>query len=266
MMVKEKVREDRALNWVPIVAAMAVGAAVMGVVAWHFNVKSLDEQIERTRASMKTLSLGGGIPPSLEVTDHLNARKEVFEKRYAYWLGRIAESPPLEATQADSQLHIQEKFHEVQQTLERMAAARTIPIPEVLGFPKEIPPSDAAPRLLMQLKLLEETARLILEQEISSLSSLKLEDPEAIPEQGGQRALLIRLPVRIRMTSSLAQLVRVLGALEKASPLIDVHNLNISRHSNDLLEVELVLARYLSGESDEQMDEVEGDDEEPTAG
>jgi hypothetical protein len=149
--------------------------------------------------------------------------------------------------QADPQLYFQERFHEVQRALERLAAARDAAVPEQLGFPKELPPSDTVPRLLVQLALMQELAELAFEHQVSALTSLKVEDPQPVSGEDGEGPFVMRLPVRMRVTASLPQLMKILGAIEQKRPLIDVRGLRVaSPPAGDALEVELVLARYLA--------------------
>ena len=240
---------QRPLAWVPLMVAVVMGAAVTGVVVWQMNVQSFEHRIEEKHASLKRLALSGGITPNQEVMDYLTARQGMIDARYHRWLQALAAPAIAEAAGADPQLYFQEQFHEVQRTLERLAIARTMAVPEQLGFPKELPPSDTVPRLLVQLELIKETAALIFEQGVTALKSLKIEDPEPVPEDEGGGPFLIRLPVRVRLTSSLPQLMKILGAIERANPIMDVRALRILP-SSDILEVELVLARYLVNQTE----------------
>lgn len=215
------------MAWGPILAAMAVGAAVASIVGWRVNLHNLEEQIQDKRVALKKLTVSGGIPPTQEVMDYLASRRTALEQRYGH-LVQAATAPPLaDAARVDPQLYFQEQLHEVQRILERLAAARGIPAPEQLGFPKELPPSDTVPRLLVQLSLMRELAELILEQGIPSLSSLKVEDPETVSDEEDAGAFLIRLPVRVRFTGSLPHVLKVLGAIHRANPLIDARMLRI---------------------------------------
>jgi hypothetical protein len=225
---------------------MAASAALSGIIAWRLNLQSIEGDIKGRRAALKKLVLSGGIPPNQEVMDYLSARQAFLDQRYQSWVKTVDAAPLTEAAKADPQLYFQEQFHEVQRALERLAAARGIAVPEQLGFPKEIPPSDTVLRLLGQLSLIREAAGLILEQGVTTLSSLKVEDPEAVSEEGGDEPFLVRLPVRVRLTSSLSQLMKILGAMEGSRPFIDVRALHVvSGDASGSLDVDLLLARYL---------------------
>ena len=260
--------QQRPIPWMPLLGALVLGVALAGVVAWWLNLQSLEDQIKETRAALKKARLSGSIPPNQDVMDYLNSRQTALEGRYQHWLELIAAPPLAEAASADAQLYFQEQFHEVQRTLERLAAARALAVPEQLGFPKELPPSDTVPRLLVQLSLIREAAQLILEQGVAALSSFKVEDPEAVPEEESSEPFLTRLPVRVRLTSSLPALMKILGAIERVRPLIEVRAIRVlsapppnvsvggaavpsaapageSPGVSGPLEVELMLARYL---------------------
>ena len=237
----------RSITWGPVIGAMVAGAALAGIMGWRLNVQGLEHRIGEKRSALKKLTLSGGIPPNQEVMDYLTSREASLQARYQEWLRRVTTLPPAEAASADPQLYFQEQFHEVQRTLERLAAARTMNVPEQLGFPKELPPSDTVPRLLVQLSLIRELAELIFEQGITSLASFKIEDPEPVPEEGGEGAFLVRLPVRVRLTGSLPQLIKILGAIERVSPLIDLRAIQVvSGTAPESLDVDLLLARYLA--------------------
>jgi hypothetical protein len=237
----------RSIAWGPVVGALVAGAAMTGVVAWRFNLQGLESQIAAKQAALKKLVLSGGIPPNQGVMDYLTSRRAALEDRYQQWVQRVAAPPLAEAAKADPQLYFQQQFHEVQRTLERLATARGMPVPEQLGFPKELPPSDTVPRLLVQLALIQEAASVILEESVTALASLKVADPESVPVEQGGGTFLVRLPVRIRLTATLTQLMNILGAMERAAPLIEVRAIGVQQSGADsgALEVELVLARYL---------------------
>lgn len=236
----------RAVSWTPVVGAMVAGATMAGVLAWRVNLQAIDQQVKQKRSELKKLVLSGTIPPNQEVVDYLTARQRSLEARYRHWLDVVTVPKPAEAVSADPQLYFQEQFHEMQRTLERLATARALPVPEQLGFPKELPPSDTVPRLLVQLSMIQDTAALMLQQGVSALTSFKVEDPEAVPEEEGGAPFLTRLPIRVRLTASLPQLMKILAALERATPMIDVRTVRVLTSATpDLLDVELMLARYL---------------------
>lgn len=253
--------QRRAVPMGPMVAAMVAGAAVAAGVFWRLNLSAIDSQIAAKTGALKKLVLSGKLPPNEEVMAYLTARQASLDRRYQQWLERIASAPVAEAASADPQLYFQEQFHEVQRTLERLATARAMAVPEQLGFPKELPPSDTVPRLLIQLSLIKEAAALIFEQGVSVLTSFKIDDPQPVPQPEGREPFLTRLPVRVRFNASLPQLMKVLGAIQRATPLIDVlairaapaaapqpvaaSTAGTTGTATDTLEVELLLSRYL---------------------
>jgi len=231
----------------PLVAATCSGAVVAGIIAWHLNLQSIEGQIKTTRSALKKLSLAGGIPPNQEVMDYLTARQTALEQRYQSLVDRVSVPPLSGAASADPQLYFQEQLHDVQRLLERLAAARSMPVPEQLGFPKALPPSDTVPHLLVQLSLIKDVATRILEEHVRALSSFKIEDLETVKEDEGEGPLLTRLPVRVRLTSTLAQLVRLLLSLNEAVPIIETRVVRIENGSEpEQLDVELILARHLA--------------------
>ncbi len=199
--------------------------------------------------------------------DYLTAREASLEEQYQHWLRMVSPPPMSEAAKADPQLYFQEQFHAVQQTLERLAIARGMAVPEQLGFPKELPPSDTVPRLLVQLALIQEVGELAFNQGVARLSSLKVEDPDPVLDDEDEISFLTRLPVRVRFTGSLPEVMKLLGAVHRVEPLIDVRGIrmvpataallsagaqeegdtSVSTVANvgHLLDVELLLARYL---------------------
>jgi hypothetical protein len=266
--------QRRAVPMGPMVAAMVAGAAVAGGIFWRLNLSAIDSQITAKTGAMKKLVLSGKIPPNDEVMAYLTSRQASLDRRYQQWLQRVASAPVAEAASADPQLYFQEQFHEVQRTLERLATARAMAVPEQLGFPKELPPSDTVPRLLIQLSLIKEAAALIFEQGVAALTSFKIDDPQPVPQPEGEEPFLTRLPVRVRFNASLPQLMKVLGAIQRTTPFIDVLAIRMAPATaqvlapvaaanatapqtvpapaagatgtaTDTLEVELLLSRYL---------------------
>ncbi len=250
--------ERRSIALAPLVAAAGIIAAVGGVAAWWFSLQAIEARIQDHRGAVKRLSVSGGIPPNKEVMEYLTARQASLEQRYRHWLALIAAPPLAEAATADPQLYFQEQLHDVQRTLERLATARGVAVPEQLGFPKELPPSETVPRLLVQLSLIQELAALILDRGVVALSSFKVEDPEPVAAGESGPTLLTRLPVRVRLTGTLPQLMSILQAMERSRPRLDLRALRVvpdaagrpaalgvAQAGSQPLEIEMVLARYL---------------------
>ena len=143
--------------------------------------------------------------------------------------------------------------------MERLATAREMAVPEQLGFPKELPPPETVPRLLAQLALVRLAANVIVEQNAERLVSLKIEDPQAVPADGGEDGTFVmRVPVTVRLHATLPEVLKVLGALERVSPIIDVRGLRVVPGTGpESLDVELVLARYLVMVTAQETREVE---------
>ena len=240
--------QPRSIALAPLAAAAGVFAAVGGAVAWGVSLQGLEAQIADRRTAVKRLSVTGGIPPNKEVMEHLTARQASLEQRYRHGIALVAAPALAEAATADPQLYFQQQLHGVQRTLERLATARGLAVPEQLGFPKELPPSETVPRLLAQLSLIEELATMMLDRGVVGLSSFKVEDPEPVAAEESQLTLLTRLPVRVRLTSTLPQLLGILRALERLRPRVDLRALRVVPEAADVqrLEVEMVLARYLA--------------------
>jgi len=139
--------------------------------------------------------------------------------------------------------------------------------PEQLGLPKELPPVDVVPRLLLQLELIKDASELVIAQGITKLSAVKVEDPQTLA--GSREPFLMRLPVRLRLSCSLETLTKVLGVLDRAKPMIDLQAMRLrlpapsatGQAEGQGLEVELVVARYLA--TSPQLTPEEGPVEEP---
>ncbi len=217
----------RPTAWVPLASALVVGVAFAGTIGWWWSLHAIDRQVKETRAGVKKLILSGGIPPNQEVMNYLTSRQTSIERAYQHWVKTVAAPPAAAAASADPQLYFQEQFHEVQRTLERLAGARGLAVPTLLGFPKELPPSDTVPRLLVQLSLIQETATVMLEQGASALTSFKIEDPDPVLEEGGSTVLLTRLPIRVRLSASLPQLMKIFAAMAREKPLIDLSSVRM---------------------------------------
>ena len=229
----------------PMAGALLVGAALTSIVVWRINLNSLDRAVTVKRSAVKKLVLSGGIPPTQEVMDYLTARQQALEQRYGRWLDALAAPPAAEAAQADPQLYFQQQVHDLQRTMDRLAAARNISPPTPLGLPKELPPADTVPRFLAQLQLAQQTVELVFDQDVSALTSFKIEDPEPIVAEEGSDNFLLALPVRIRFTGTLDHVMKVLGALERERPLIDVRSLRLATAADPAqLDAEMVVARY----------------------
>ena len=230
-----------------VITAFMIAVLAAGTGLWWVSIQGLDRQIEQKRSALKRLHLTGRIPPNREVTQYLTDRGAMLDQQYRAALKFIAEPPSMTEAQANPQLYFQQRVHDVQRTLERLATARTMELPAQLGFPKDLPPADVVPRLLLQLQLIERASELSMAQGIARMVSVKIEDPQTVtPPEGDNDAFLTRLPVRLRMTGSLEALTKVLTALQSATPMMDVQNLRmVTVPDSEDLDAEVVLARYL---------------------
>lgn len=237
--------------WGSWLLGMGAGGLVVGLVVWQLNLQAIERHISAARAGSAKLVLSGRIPPNQEVLNYLQARQGTLDERYQAMV-RSTLAPPLpREAMTDPQLYFQEQLHDLQRMFERASAARGLPVPEQIGFPKEVPPSDTVPRLLVQLSLIREVTALILDRGVERIVALKIEDPEAVADAQDRAGFLTRLPVRVRWTGSLAQILKILAAIHAVEPLIDVRDIRvIPGPSAGVLEAELQLARYLpTGES-----------------
>ncbi|MBI3323745.1 MAG: hypothetical protein HYZ92_00505 [Candidatus Omnitrophica bacterium] len=207
---------------------MATAAVLLGVclavgagAAWTIAIQHLNGRIDETKTALKRLHLAGRIPPNESVMDYLQVRTDALTAQYQRMLQIVAPLPEASIGEANPQLHFQERVHEVQRTLERLVAARGMDVPLQLGFPKELPPADTVPQLLIQLKLIEDAAELIIPQPISKMASVKLEDPQAVARSTDTDPFLTRLPVRLRVTCTLETLTKLLGLLDRMQPLTE---------------------------------------------
>lgn len=237
----------RRVNWSQVVAGMGVVAVLSGLGAWNLQMQTMDRQITQTRERLKKLHLGEHLPPSPEVVAYLKERSEALKAQYASALAGLATAPEAPAGQGDPQLLFQERSHDVQRTLERLATARSLTAPMQLGFPKDLPPPEAVPRFLVQVGLIEQADELLMGVPgIGPIESFKVDDPEPLPVGEESDVFLSILPVRVRLTCSLEVLTKILGAIDRAKPLMDLQGVRISKAKEDAdgLSVELSLARY----------------------
>lgn len=230
--------------WVVAGGLLALG--VFATVVWSVRMQSLAREIERRRTSLKSLHVGGELPPNQEVVAYLQSRTAALETQYESAV--VVMAPPQGQGQGDPQLFFQQRLHEIQRTLDRLATARGIAAPALLGFPKELPPPDAVPRFLTQVGVIEDTAKLILSvQGMSHIESFKVEDPQAVVATGqAEEEFLTSLPVAVRLTGSLDALTKTLALLDRARPFLDLQALRVaSPEGSKELKIELSVTRYL---------------------
>ena len=247
-----KHRQARGSHGLAVTLLLLIGSRHLDLIReiWKFFAEHATRRLEDDVATFP----GGDAAKNQKVSENIkvcvvgNAVAEVTTDRLKYLpCGFVVVPPITEVSGSDPQLFFQERLHEVQRTLERLAAARGLATPEQLGFPKELPPTDTVPRLLVQLALIEDAAKVVLSQQITLLTSFKVQDPETVAEADSEQIFLLRLPVRVRLQGSLPAVMQVLGALQHARPIIDLQGVQLTTASEnpDELEVELVLSRYL---------------------
>ncbi|MBI3322935.1 MAG: hypothetical protein HYZ95_00545, partial [Candidatus Omnitrophica bacterium] len=220
-------------SWVAVGGLVLLLAAGGGWFVWRMRLEAIDRALEGKRAALKTLHLSGRLPPNREVVEYLKGRSAALEAQYQTGVSQATVSAALRQGQHDPQLYFQQRVHEVQRTLERLSAARGMKTPEQLGLPKELPPVDVVPRLLLQLELIQDASDLVVAQGISQLVSVKVEDPETVAAPGEDReSFLMRLPVRLRLNCSLETLVKVLGVLDRAKPMVGLQALRLRQPSD----------------------------------
>ena len=243
---------------VPVPLSVLVGAGIVacaagGVGAW-WQLQVMDRQIEDAVGSVKRLAVTQGIPPTSDVVQYLTARRQRLGEEYAAWQDRVV--VPAVVRAGDPQLHFQERVHDVQRTLERLATARALPVPELLGVPKELPPSDTVPRLLVQLQLIEETVTLLMERDRLVVRSVRIDDPEPMPSEEPGGLYLHRVPVRVQATAPIDTLMDVLQALGRQQPLVEVSALRVlaqdpgasgaAPSARTPLAIDVTVARYVA--------------------
>lgn len=234
-------------SWVAVGGLAVLLAAGGGWFVWRMRLQAIDRALEDKRAALKTLHLSGRLPPNREVVDYLKGRSAALEAQHQTALKLATVSAAMRQGQHDPQLYFQQRVHEVQRTLERLAAARGMKTPEQLGLPKELPPVDVVPRLLLQLELIQDASELVVAQGISQLVSVKVEDPQNAAAGEDRESFLMRLPVRLRLNCSLDTLVKALGVLDRAKPMVGLQVLRLRQPSDAAdLDVELVVARYVA--------------------
>jgi hypothetical protein len=245
--------------------ALLLGAALIAALGWRWQMQHLATQLKATREGLKKLALTAGVAPDRAVMAYLTRRQAACEQRYQQAVEALSPPPLPPAALADPQLFFQQRLHEMTQALERLAAAREMAVPQTLGFPKELPPPEVVPRLLVQLQLLQEAAALVVDQGVAALLSLKIDDPEPVRPPGAAEVLLTRLPVRVRLTCTLPQLLKIMAAADRAAPLMDFKEVRVaSRSTEEALDVECVLARYLPAPAGAGADAPAGKAKEPT--
>lgn len=242
---------QRVFDWRPIALAIFVIAMVGGGVVWQMECQRLEREMEEKATALKKLLLVHRIPPNRDVIRYLATRQAFMEQQQRQWLElAVAERPLGSFTGHDPQLYFQEQVHDMQGLLERLATARRTLPPEILGLPKELPPLDVVPRLLVQLSLVQNMAALIFDEGLTQLKSLKIEDPEIALGQVSteENAVLVQLPIRMRFSGSLPQLMKVLGALQQVKPLVDLRALRLGpSQTPDFLDVDMLVSQYFIG-------------------
>ena len=232
-----------------LLLSMAAAAAIAAGVWIKMELARLDGAIAQAHAAVKTLAIGGRLPSAPDVAAYLSERGRALEAHYAAareWLTAPSEAA---AAGVDPQLYFQQRMHEVQQRLERLAVARQLSVPSMLGLPKELPPSDAVPRFLVQVRVIEELAEVVFaESGVSRIESFKVEDPQPLPAPGEEaQSFLLRLPVRVRLACPIEALAKVLGRLERVHPLINLESLHLAANGHDgEMLIDLSAARYLT--------------------
>jgi hypothetical protein len=200
-----------------------------GAAAWAMRMGSLAEQIQAKRKALKTMHLAGRVPPNQQVMDYLASRGSALEGRYREALALMTVSPAGLEGRSDPQLYFQQRVHEVQNALARLASARDLAAPLVLGLPKDLPPPDVAPRFLIQLAMVQEVAEVIIPiPQISELASFKVEDPQPVAAAEERDAFLTRLPIRVRGRATLKGVATLLAMLDRIKPVVDVVSLRLS--------------------------------------
>ena len=262
----------RPLPLMKLVAAAAVVVGAVGVAAWWLSMRALDRAIDRAHDDVSRQHVIGRVPPTRDVVGYLTERDATLAAHYQAAVAFVLPTLAGPAHHGDAQLYFQQRLHEVQRTLERAATARGMAVPMQLGLPKDIPPLDVVPRLLIQLGVVEETAELFMGvRGVSQISSFKIEDPQALAsgsDEDEEDVFLIQLPVRVRLAASLEALSKACDRIQSATPLIDVVSARIRRMADAAspptlslaaqeLDVELVVARYLVRPPDERLAESE---------
>lgn len=234
-----------------------VGGMLAGSALWWLGLQRMERQITDRTQQLGSLRLTGRVPPNRDVMAYLTRRTNVLQQHYEQARSLVAPPVPDVTRAEDPQVMFQERVHSVQRTLERLAAAHGMPLPQQLGFPKELPPAEAVPRFLMQLGLIEGLAESLMTIEgMTQLTSFKAEDPYLI-EGLGEGDSITALPVEVHVTCSSPALAKLLPLVTRAEPLMTLERIRVAAPVQTStgavlpLEVELVVMRYLIKENTE---------------
>ena len=125
--------------WMAALLVLSVSGLVG--IGWWLSLQGMQRQITARTQQLGSLRLTGRVPPNRDVMDYLTRRTEALQQQYRQARARVAPPIPELMHAEDPQVMFQERVHGVQRTLERLATAHGMTLPQQLGFPKELPPA-----------------------------------------------------------------------------------------------------------------------------
>lgn len=195
-------------------------------------------------------------PPTQMLAKLIGEEKESLYNAYSAGVERLSLIKPELLSEGELQPTIYWKDTLRKKRIRLLAQARRshVQIPEGLSFGDNIPPREEVPRLLRELKIVEEILTLAIKSGVESVSDIAL-DAEQLIESSGE-IFLKKVRFKFSMGGNLECLVRFIHSIQEIDSFYVIEDISIEQDKNipgvsEKLRADLILSTvYMSSNSD----------------
>ena len=202
----------------------------------------LDDELDRKGADIKKYIARTGSLPSKESFKKLESQTLELEEKFTELVDFIdPEKTRIAQSTTEAGLYFIDKLHSSMKKFSDTAEAKSISLPENLGFGDGLPKESMVDTLLRQL-----VTGILLENDAIEFTAIKPLKSIDYIESLSKEVLYSEIPVQISMKIDTGALISLLLELKNASPVVSVKEMHVKSGDldSDKIEVSLVMSTF----------------------
>ncbi len=207
----------------------------------------LDDELDRKGADIKKYIARTGSLPSKESFKKLESQTLELEEKFTELVDFIdPEKTRIAQSTTEAGLYFIDKLHSSMKKFSDTAEAKSISLPENLGFGDGLPKESMVDTLLRQLETVELVTGILLENDAIEFTAIKPLKSIDYIESLSKEVLYSEIPVQISMKIDTGALISLLLELKNASPVVSVKEMHVKSGDldSDKIEVSLVMSTF----------------------
>jgi hypothetical protein len=210
------------------------------------RAENAQERIDDMKNTLaQSLKKYGTLPTFQKVNDEQELYKEM-EKNFTV-LKSVATVRPINAPDdvIEQGVYFKKQLFLTQKGLTELANKKEIEIPNTLGFGEALPSDNEVSLLLRKLETVGAAMRLLLDNNVKSVTVVKLLDDLTHKGESESKVLAREIAVRIDVNCTQASLMQVLNQAVNVKPFLVVRDISIKNFKEEILETSFIFARLV---------------------